>query len=212
MSSDYLSFSYPADCTCARIFTYTHPIQRMAGVGDHCSQQELENMELLRRPWVQQLIWITGGHRNGIRSLNRQVVLGRQIIVSEDISLHLITQDGKIIFLKPLPRGLFNDDGELELSGKPDLDAILRGFVWTYIMMVQSQIGHSHHIWKVVALLGRWLRCWQWMSCIGDWGMWDMMQQGYWWRRNWFREWTWQVHGMCLIQVGQGTSKGHAGG
>jgi len=126
----------------------------MAGVGAHCSRRELENLELLQRPRVQQLIWIAGGHRNGIRSLDRQIVLGRQIVVSEDISLHLVTQDGKVIFLKPLPGGLFNDDGELELSGEPDSDAILRGFVWTYIMMVQSQtdfrIALEHHLFPSV--------------------------------------------------------------
>lgn len=111
----------------------------MAAVGDLCSQRELNNLKLLRLPRVEQLLWLAGGHRKGIRSLNRQVVLGRQIIVSEDISLHLVTRDGKIIFVKPLPGGLFNDASELELSGESDSDATLRGFVWTYIMMVQSQ-------------------------------------------------------------------------
>ena len=110
---------------------------------DIYSESERNRLELLSR--VKRQLWFAGMHRRKIRPLHRQVVLGRDIVISEDISLHLVTRDGKTIFIKPFPGRLL----ELENEG-PDTenvvvmksttnDNILLGFISSYLSMIQSE-------------------------------------------------------------------------
>jgi hypothetical protein len=100
-----------------------------------CLQPGLERLGMLSD--VSHRLWLAGSHWGHIRPLHRQLVLGRQIIVSEDISLHLITQNGKTIFVKPFPKELLQSDRSLaELAAS---DVVCRGFIWTYMSMIQSE-------------------------------------------------------------------------
>ena len=95
----------------------------MAAVGDHCSRRELENLELLQHPRVQRFIWIAGGHRNGIRSLDRQIVLG----IPDGLSNRTGTS----------PSLYFCPDGDLTDTGKgarERLDAAYRDWCEKNIM------------------------------------------------------------------------------
>jgi hypothetical protein len=130
--------------------------------------RRLESSRLQKLRRIMGLLWLAGNHRRTIRPLHRHKMLGREIIVSEDISLHLVTQDGKVVFIKPFPRDLLTDSGlnvpvdqprpsarspshppnpqlQTQIIQLVNLDDvveeqanIIRGFIWTYISMIQS--------------------------------------------------------------------------
>ena len=107
------------------------------------SESERKRLELLSR--VKHQLWFAGMHRRKIRPLHRQVVLGRDIVISEDISLHLVTRDGKTIFIKPFPVHLLELENEGAVSETVVVtrsarnDDILLGFISSYLSMIQSE-------------------------------------------------------------------------
>lgn len=54
-------------------------------------------------------LWMAGLAATHIRPLHRQKVVGRQLIIAEQIALHLVTFRGSI-FVKPIPGYLLNND------------------------------------------------------------------------------------------------------
>lgn len=81
------------------------------------------------------------------RPLHYQLVLGREIVVSENIELHLIWTYGSPsrIFLKPLPNYLLEaefwstyilPDAKTNNMGQPQLDAAARGLLFSYTALI----------------------------------------------------------------------------
>ncbi|PAV22605.1 subtilisin-like serine protease [Pyrrhoderma noxium] len=112
-------------------------------MADIYSESEGKRLELLSR--VKRQLWFAGMHRGKIRPLHRQVVLGRDIVISEDISLHLVTRGGKTIFIKPFPGRLLkleNEGADTEtvvVTERTRNDNILLGFISSYLSMIQSE-------------------------------------------------------------------------
>jgi len=96
---------------------------------------------------VQNILWLAGNVNTAIRPLHRHIVLGRNIIVCEDISLHLVTRGGKMILIKPLPKSLTALANAHATQPLTDISRLIpdenqrnliRGFIWTYISMIKS--------------------------------------------------------------------------
>jgi hypothetical protein len=116
---------------------------------DTIPEDEFRRLERLRR--VKGSLWLAGNHRKTIRALHRQIVLGREIVVADDISLPLITQSGKAIYVKPIPDGLMKLSMAQANNALPWLltlvtpkgastekRLIIYGFVTTYLSMIKS--------------------------------------------------------------------------
>lgn len=79
------------------------------------------------------------GNRRHCRSIHRQRLLGRQIVVAEACELHLIWQ-GTTIFLKPCPSFLLRHDiWELHLCHHADLYRNAFGFLESYAYLVRHK-------------------------------------------------------------------------
>ena len=60
--------------------------------------------------------------------------------MSEDISLHLVTRDGNILFVKPLPPSVLRtDDQDLVIPTDEKLRNVVLGFVLSYICMIKCE-------------------------------------------------------------------------
>ena len=52
---------------------------------------------------IERYLWVAGLTADKIRPLHRQLVVGRQIVVCEQVHLHLVRNQGSI-FVKPIPK------------------------------------------------------------------------------------------------------------
>ncbi|KAI0254448.1 hypothetical protein BJV78DRAFT_1184382 [Lactifluus subvellereus] len=96
-------------------------------------------------------LWLAGLPRKHIRRLHRHKILGRDVVVSDDISLHLVSRGGKTIFIKPFPSFLRSD-----LASQTERHAL--GFISTYYSMIISE--SDHHLAKELHLLPESLSSW----------------------------------------------------
>ena len=94
-------------------------------------------------------LWLAGRVGN-IRPLHRQRILGRRIIVTEQMDLHLLWRNG-VIFLKPLPDWILDDDfvrKHIALD-KGTLEAA-NGFLLSYSRLINYksdfQIAKDEHL------------------------------------------------------------------
>ncbi|KAJ5327014.1 uncharacterized protein MYU51_008211 [Penicillium brevicompactum] len=88
-----------------------------------CVEKEL-NLDRLAR--VQKWLWIAGLPLPP-RALHHQLLLGRQICITEQMDMHLVWMTGRI-FLKPLPRFLLNSEFWVEyLSCEPQCKCSIEG-------------------------------------------------------------------------------------
>ncbi|KAI4173622.1 MAG: hypothetical protein LQ343_002797 [Gyalolechia ehrenbergii] len=82
----------------------------MINEGDDASIQKYLAWDLTL-PWLNDIhdhLWLAGRPMSA-RSLHRQAMLGRAMVITEQVDLHMVRQDGRI-FLKPLPDYLLSYD------------------------------------------------------------------------------------------------------
>lgn len=79
------------------------------------------------------------------RSLHRQILLGRDITITEDISEHLVWYSKKSkLFLKPLPAYLFDESiWQDHLSANRELHKSACGFILSYVWLVRWESDFS---------------------------------------------------------------------
>lgn len=99
-------------------------------------QQELDFSRLHN---IHDHLWLAGLPAVGARPLHRQLMIGRQIILTEQADLHLVWQDSRI-YLKPMPEFLLDYHFWAEhLCQDNLLWKTARGFLLSYLWLVRSK-------------------------------------------------------------------------
>lgn len=99
-------------------------------------QQELDLSRLDR---IHNHLWLAGRPSVGARPLHRQLMIGRQIILTEQADLHLVWQDSRI-YVKPIPEFLLDFNIWAEHICPYDLLwQTARGFLLSYIWLIRSK-------------------------------------------------------------------------
>lgn len=89
-------------------------------------------------PWL----WLVGLPTSP-RPLHYQILKGRDIVVSEQLDLHLVWSPSRI-FIKPLPRYLLSPDfWRSNLSPYPHLYRTALGFMLSYVALIEREVDHS---------------------------------------------------------------------
>lgn len=103
-------------------------------------------LDLSRLNKMHHHLWLAGLPSVGARPLHRQLMMGRQIILTERADLHLVWQDSRI-YLKPMPEFLLDFQFWTEHLCQKDLWETGRGFLLSYLWLVRSkhdfQIAHD---------------------------------------------------------------------
>lgn len=86
---------------------------------------------------VQKYLWTSGLPREYIKPLHHQRVLGRQIVVTENVALHLIAHNN-IVFIKPIPHCLLNFCFFTK-HVPPQLHDLALGFLASYLPMITHE-------------------------------------------------------------------------
>ncbi|KAG9032338.1 hypothetical protein FRB95_001591 [Tulasnella sp. JGI-2019a] len=84
-------------------------------------------------------LWMAGLPLAKTRAFHRQMVMSRNIVVCEQIGLHLVWKDN-VIFIKPIPHFLldhrfFND----HITPDPHLKTLALGFLATYLVLIRHK-------------------------------------------------------------------------
>jgi len=87
---------------------------------------------------IHDYLWLAGRPMCA-RPLHRQAMLGRELVVTEQVDLHMIRQESRI-FLKPLPEFLLSADfWNTHLCRDTDLHECACGFLLSYVWLVCSK-------------------------------------------------------------------------
>lgn len=121
-------------------------------------QQELDLSRLDR---IHSHLWLAGRPSVGARPLHRQLMIGRQIILTEQADLHLVWQDSRI-YVKPIPEFLLDLNFWTEHICQYDLLwQTARGFLLSYIWLVRSKndlrIAHDNGLLPTEILWEYWV-------------------------------------------------------
>lgn len=128
-----------------------------------------EELDLSRLDRIHNHLWLAGRPSVGARPLHRQLMIGRQIILTEQADLHLVWQDSRI-YVKPIPEFLLDLNFWTEHICQYDLLwQTARGFLLSYIWLVRSKndfrIAHDNGLlpteigWEGWVLFTRSLLC-----------------------------------------------------
>ncbi|KFZ08896.1 hypothetical protein V502_09073 [Pseudogymnoascus sp. VKM F-4520 (FW-2644)] len=108
------------------------------------------DLDVSRLTKVERHLWLAG-MRKAARPLHRQVMMDRNVVVTEQADLHL-TWRGSRIYIKPLPGYLLNVDFWKEnIEGDSDLFKNAKGFLLSYVWLVfnesdfQMAMDNSNH-------------------------------------------------------------------
>lgn len=112
----------------------------MINEGDDASIQKYLAWDLTL-PWLNDIhdhLWLAGRPMSA-RSLHRQAMLGRAMVITEQVDLHMVRQDGRI-FLKPLPDYLLSYDFWIQYLCKDvNLYECACGFLLSYVWLISSK-------------------------------------------------------------------------
>ena len=87
---------------------------------------------------IHDYLWLAGRPMCA-RPLHRQVMLGRELVITEQVDLHMIRQESRI-FLKPLPEFLLSADfWNTHMCRDMDLHECACGFLLSYVWLVCSK-------------------------------------------------------------------------
>lgn len=113
-----------------------------------------DELDISRLHAIHDWLW-AAGRPMPPRPLHHQLLLDRQIFVTERLDLHLLWQPGKI-FVKPLPRYLLSEDFWAMLTPEKDhsqnnsIATIARGFLYSYLALINHEsdfrIASSLHL------------------------------------------------------------------
>src|ERR1700710_16430 len=96
--------------------------------------------DLSRFNAIRKMLWLIAVH-GAPRSLYYQKFLGREIVIAEELDLHLVWAKSRI-FIKPLPDFLLNYDfWEAYISGEPQLHRAACGLLYSYCGLIR--FGHD---------------------------------------------------------------------
>ena len=94
-----------------------------------------KELDLSRLDRIHHALW-WAGRPVPARPLHRQIVLGREIVIAEQVDLHLVWSKRRI-YVKPLPKPLLNYDfWATIICPDPVLFANGRGFLLSYIWLI----------------------------------------------------------------------------
>lgn len=94
-----------------------------------------EELDVSRLGTIHKQLWLAGRAGN-IRSLHRQKILGREIVITEDTNLHLVWDQTRI-FIKPLPKFLLDYSFfKRNLCSDEDLHKKACGLLSTYTKLI----------------------------------------------------------------------------
>lgn len=97
-----------------------------------------KDLDVSRLEDVEKYLWLAG-MRKAARPLHRQVMMSRNVIVTEQADLHLIWR-GPRIYIKPLPSYLLNVDfWNKNLCSDSGLFKSAKGFLLSYIWLVHNE-------------------------------------------------------------------------
>lgn len=92
----------------------------------------------MRLDKIQTYLWIVGLPTCS-RALHRQILLGREILITEDVDEHLVWHEARI-FIKPLPTFLFSTESwEQQLCKDRELYEAACGFMLSYAWLVRHE-------------------------------------------------------------------------
>ena len=105
----------------------------------HSVQKYLEwELKVPRLNEIHKHLWLAGRPTNA-RPLHRQAMLGRDVVITEQVDLHMVRQQSKI-FLKPMPDFLLDEPFWKDCICKdPEIYECARGFLLSYIWLVCSK-------------------------------------------------------------------------
>ena len=118
-------------------------------------------LDVSRLNTIQQSLWFAGLERVA-RSLQQNVLLGRQIIVTEQTDMHMVWHDSKI-FMKPLPEFLLcHSVWERDLCRHPELYGRGLGLLSSYLQLVRAKsdlrIAHANGLLPVEISWEQWTK------------------------------------------------------
>ena len=122
-------------------------------------------LDVTRLNSIHRHLWLAGLPR-GARPLHKQLLLGRQVVVTEQADLHLVWLKSRI-FIKPLPRFLLNSEHWLRYMCRDQaLAKSARGFLLSYAWLIchQSDVKIAHQL----GLLPAEIHWEQWTSFVED--------------------------------------------
>jgi hypothetical protein len=94
---------------------------------------------------VHSFLWLVGLPGTP-RALHYQVMKKREIIVTEQLDLHLVwsASTSAFIFIKPLPRFLFNSAfWRTQICPRPHLYETALGFLLSYVALVEREVDYN---------------------------------------------------------------------
>lgn len=131
--------------------------------GEEQSLQEYlqHELDLSRLDRIHNHLWLAGRPSVGARPLHRQLMIGRQIILTEQADLHLVWQDSRI-YIKPIPEFLLDLPFWTEhLCQNHVLWQTARGFLLSYIWLIRSindlRIAHHNGLLPIEIQWERWV-------------------------------------------------------
>ena len=120
-----------------------------------------KDLDTSRLDAIQDSLWLAGLERPA-RSLQELVMLGRQIIVTEQTDLHMVWHASKI-YIKPLPEFLLcHGVWKKDLCQDSELYRRALGLLFSYVQLVQTKsdlrIAHSSSLLPNEIMWGQWAR------------------------------------------------------
>lgn len=117
----------------------SHSLQTIEETDEHSIQNFLEwELTVPRLNEVHGYLWLAG-RPMGARPLHRQAMLGRELVMTEQVDLHMVRQESRI-FIKPMPDFLL--DHELwkdHICRDMNLYECACGFLLSYVWLVCSK-------------------------------------------------------------------------
>ncbi|KAF5679584.1 hypothetical protein FHETE_749 [Fusarium heterosporum] len=119
--------------------------------------------DLSRFRGISRLLWIIGVH-GAPRSLSYQKFLRREIVIAEELDLHLVWAKSRI-FIKPLPNFLLNYDfWEANIACEPELHRAACGLLYSYCGLIR--FNHDLQVAKDCNLIGKDLTYKEWTDFV----------------------------------------------
>ncbi|MCJ1343048.1 hypothetical protein MMC31_001239 [Peltigera leucophlebia] len=132
--------SRPSELTLPAVYhDKTGKLQEINCTGNESLPKYLQHeLDLSRLDGIHHHLWLAG-RPVCARALHRQLMIGREIIITEQADFHLVWRDSRI-YLKPLPEFLLNSEFWAEHLCKDDaLWQSARGFLLSYLWLVCSK-------------------------------------------------------------------------
>ncbi len=117
----------------------SHSLQIIDEKNEDSIHRYLEwEMKVPRLNEIHGYLWLAGRPMCA-RPLHRQAMLGRELVITEQVDLHMVRQESRI-FLKPLPEFLLSADfWTTYLCRDTDLHECARGLLLSYVWLVCSK-------------------------------------------------------------------------